>query len=306
MNLYGQNREPFFFCISYDMSKWDVIKLANLPDDIRFEIDNKNIIPHKYNFDISPISFKNYKIEFEKIQEQIQYGNTYVTNLTTTTLLDTKYILKDIYEKSNGKFKLYFKDKFVCFSPERFVKCIDDKIFTYPMKGTINANEKNAKNKILNDKKELAEHTMVVDLLRNDLSIVSSNVKVNKFRYDDIIYAGDKKLIQISSEIQGELKDNWMDNIGNIITSILPAGSITGTPKKKTIEIIDDVETHKRDYFSGIFGIFDGKSLDSAVMIRFIEKDLSGNLIYKSGGGITCDSDIKDEYQEMISKIYIP
>jgi para-aminobenzoate synthetase component 1 len=306
MNLYGQNSEPFFFCISYDMSKWDVIKLSTLPDDIKFEINNKNIIQHNYNLDVSPISFKSYKKEFEKIQKHIECGNTYVTNLTTTTQLNTKYTLQDIYEKSNGKFKLYFKDKFVCFSPERFVKCINNKIFTYPMKGTIDAKYKNAKDIILKDKKELAEHTMVVDLLRNDLSVISSNVKVNKFRYSDTIYAGDKKLIQISSQIQGDLKNNWMDNIGDIVTSILPAGSITGTPKKKTIEIIDEVENHKRDYFSGIFGVFNGKSLDSAVMIRFIQKDIKGDLVYKSGGGITCDSDVKNEYQEMISKIYIP
>ena len=173
------------------------------------------------------------------------------------------------------------------------------------MKGTIDANIKNAKELIIKDPKELAEHTMVVDLLRNDLSIVSKKVKVEKFRYCEKIKAGEKELFQISSKISGELENSWQDRVGDIITSLLPAGSITGTPKKKTVQIIAEVEKYERGYFTGVFGVFDGKSLDSAVMIRFIEKQ-NGKYIYKSGGGITCDSDPQKEYQEMLDKVYIP
>ncbi len=305
LNSFGLKKEPFFFCISYDMSQWEVHKLSQLPSDIKFQMEQNVTNSNKFFLDKITIPKIKYKKKFNKIQNEIKSGNTYLTNLTTITNIKTDTSLKDLYTIANAKFKLYFKDKFVCFSPERFVKCVNNKIYTYPMKGTIDASIDNAKEKILNDKKELAEHTMVVDLLRNDLSIVSKNVKVNKFRYCETIDAGDKKLLQISSEIEGSLEDNWSDNIGDILTSILPAGSITGTPKRKTIEIIKTIENYEREFFTGIFGVFDGKTLDSAVMIRFIQKN-NDNLIYKSGGGITCDSNIEDEYQEMIDKVYIP
>ncbi len=306
LNSFGLKKEPFFFCISYDMSQWEVHKLSQLPSNIKFLMEQNIITNNKKTLDKIAISRIEYKQKFNKLQDEIKNGNTYLANLTTITTIKTSNFLKDIYDIANAKFKLYFKDEFICFSPERFVKCEDNKIFTYPMKGTIDASIYNAKEKIFSDKKELAEHTMVVDLLRNDLSIVAKEVKVNKFRYCETIDAGDKKLLQISSEIEGTLEDNWTDKIGDILTSILPAGSITGTPKKKTIEIIKDIENYDREFFTGIFGVFDGKTLDSAVMIRFIQRDENDNFIYKSGGGITCDSNIEDEYQEMIDKVYIP
>ena len=86
---------------------------------------------------------------------------------------------------------------------------------------------------------------------------------------------------------------------------LLPAGSISGTPKKRTLEIIKEVEEYERGYFSGVFGYFDGELFDSAVMIRFIENTPDG-LVYKSGGGITLESNAESEYQEMQDKIYIP
>ena len=288
------------------MSEWEVIKLSDLPKNIKFQMDTKNNSSKKQTLDKTPISFSEYNNKFNKIQRQLESGNTYLTNLTTTTKIDTNYSLEELYNMASARFKLYFKDEFICFSPERFVKCTQNKIFTYPMKGTIDASTPNAKQIILDDQKELAEHTMVVDLLRNDLSIVSTNVKVDKFRYCENIDAGDKELIQISSQISGDLKDNWQNNIGDILTSILPAGSITGTPKKQTMKIINEVEKFNREFFTGIFGIFDGENLDSSVMIRFIQKNKNGYLVYKSGGGITCDSDVNKEYQEMIDKVYIP
>ena len=86
---------------------------------------------------------------------------------------------------------------------------------------------------------------------------------------------------------------------------MLPAGSVTGAPKKQTVAIIRESENYERGWYTGVFGVFDGKSLDSAVMIRYIEKD-SGKFCYKSGGGITYMSDPEKEYEELISKIYVP
>ena len=173
------------------------------------------------------------------------------------------------------------------------------------MKGTIDASLPNAKETILESKKESAEHTMVVDLLRNDLSMVAKNVRVKSFRYITQIDSGSKKLLQVSSHISGDLDENWHENIGTFLKKLLPAGSISGTPKRSTLKIIDKIEGYERGYFSGIFGVYDGKSFDSAVMIRFIEKTKVG-YIYKSGGGITLDSDVRSEYQELLDKVYIP
>lgn len=253
----------------------------------------------------SPIDYTTYKEGFEKIIEHIKAGETYLLNYTCSTPIETSLTLHEIYQKAHAKFKLRYKDQFVCFSPERFVKIDANTISTYPMKGTIDAAVENAQEKILNDQKEMAEHIMVVDLLRNDLGIVASNIKVEDFRYIDQLQTGDKTLLQVSSKISGTLPHNWRQNFGEILRALLPAGSISGTPKKSTLKIIEEVENHKRGFFTGVFGYFDGTNFDSAVMIRFIEQN-RGLLSYKSGGGITLESRCEDEYQEMIDKIYIP
>ncbi len=306
LNSYGKQKEPFLFVISFDLKNYDIIKLKDIKDDIRFCIDSDKISHHELKLEKEFINFEIYKNKFEKVQENIKEGNTYLLNLSSPTEIKNHIPLKKIYDNSNGKFKLYYKDRFVCFSPERFCEIKENKIYTYPMKGTIDASIENAQEIILNDPKELAEHTMVVDLLRNDLSIVSKKVRVENFRYCDTIKAGDKELIQVSSKISGSLDKNWNESIGDILTALLPAGSITGTPKKKTTQLINEIEDYDRGFFTGIFGVYDGKSLDSAVMIRFIEKDKNGTLTYKSGGGITCDSDLESEYKEMCDKVYIP
>ena len=313
LNKFGSSKEPFLFVLSYDLSKFYIQKLSLLPSSIKFELNSKehqkDKIVKKSILNKFPISFEEYKNKFDKLQEEIKKGNSYLLNLTAKTKIETLHSLDDIYENVEAKFKLKFKnDKndFVCFSPERFVEIKKNKIFTYPMKGTIDANIPNAQARILGDIKEMAEHTMVVDLLRNDLGIVGSKVRVDKFRYVEKINAGNKKLLQVSSKISANLQNNWHENIGDIITSILPAGSITGTPKKKTVEILNRVEDYDRSFYTGIFGVFDGINLDSSVMIRFIEANKDGQMFYKSGGGITIDSNVLNEYQELLDKIYLP
>lgn len=310
LNKFGLEKEPFLFVISYDLSKFYIKRLKDLPSNIKFELNTKNLTNSrkKTKLEKYPTSFKQYKVKFDKLQEEIRNGNTYLANLTSKTKIETSYSLDEIYKKVQAKFKLRFCEdeaSFVCFSPERFIKIEDNNIYTYPMKGTIDSKIENAKEKILNDKKEMAEHTMVVDLLRNDLGIVANDVEVEKFRYFDKINAGEKELFQVSSKIKAKLEANWNEKLGDILTSILPAGSISGTPKKKTVELLEEIETYDREFYTGIFGVFDGKNLDSAVMIRFIEEN-NGELFYKSGGGITCDSDVFLEYEELIDKIYLP
>ena len=313
LNKFGSEKEPFLFILSYDLSKFYIQKLSNLTSTIKFELNFKEHQKiktiQKNKLEKFPLSFKEYKKKFDTLQDEIKEGNSYLLNLTAKTKIKTAISLDDIYANTQAKFKLRFQNQdedFVCFSPERFVEIKNNKIFTFPMKGTIDASIPNAKSSILNDKKELAEHTMVVDLLRNDLGIIASNVKVNKFRDLEEINAGDKQLLQVSSTVSADLQENWNEKLGDILTSLLPAGSITGTPKKKTVEILEKLEDYNRDFYTGIFGVFDGEKLDSSVMIRFIEEDIDKNKFYKSGGGITCDSDVLNEYQELLDKIYLP
>ena len=197
-----------------------------------------------------------------------------------------------------------YKDQFVLFSPECFVRISQGTISSFPMKGTIDASIEDASRLLLSDEKEKAEHATIVDLIRNDLSMVADHVSVERYRYLEEIVTHEKTLLQVSSCIKGELPTDYLSNLGTIVTSLLPAGSISGAPKASTTKIIRETEDYKRGYYTGVFGIFDGKELDSAVMIRFIE-NINGRLIYKSGGGITMNSDAEKEYGELIDKVYV-
>ncbi|AKF24272.1 aminobenzoate synthetase [Sulfurovum lithotrophicum] len=310
INQLGQNRTPFLFIISYDKTKIFAQPLETLESDIFYKLQDWRNYPVKkrteaFTFSKIPVDFPIYRNSMEKILEEIRSGNTYLLNLTFRTPIESSFTLKEIFTYARAKFKLYFKDEFICFSPEMFVETEGNTIATYPMKGTIDADIPDAEHRILNDEKEMAEHIMIVDLMRNDLGIIGINVKVEKFRYVDRIKAGKKELFQVSSKITATLPENWRDDLGTLLSSILPAGSITGTPKKSTVEIISDIENYERGFYTGVFGIFDGESLRSGVMIRFIEKE-NNRLFYKSGGGITLDSDATSEYEELIDKVYLP
>ncbi len=316
LNELGRQRVPLLFIIDFDVQNAYIAPLANLDNTIYFSIAGfTNLILPSL---ISPLgvqpqlikkkvtSLVQYQQAFNQVIAEMVAGNTYLLNLTFPTEIVIKGAdLLNIFYWSQAPFKLYFQDKFISFSPERFIKIENNLITTYPMKGTIDANLPRAQEKILADDKEMAEHTMVVDLLRNDLAIVAKQVRVKRFRYIDSVIAGNKTLLQVSSEISGVLEKNWPDRLGDILLSLLPAGSISGAPKKKTVEIIKAIEGYQRGFFTGIFGYFDGQRLDSAVMIRFIEK-YREQLIYKSGGGITIDSDLNREYEEMLAKVYLP
>jgi len=146
---------------------------------------------------------------------------------------------------------------------------------------------------------------MITDLMRNDLNRIAADVRVERFRYIDRIRAGEKELLQVSSEISGKLPADWRSRIGTMLREITPAGSVTGTPKRKTLEIIERIEGYERGFYTGVFGVCRGEELRSAVLIRFVEQTSEG-LVYKSGGGITLDSDPTSEYRELIDKIYLP
>jgi para-aminobenzoate synthetase component 1 len=311
MNQLGKMKEPFVFLIDFELLEAKIFKTDN-STDILWQIPGKNNIEGNHQtgnelqkWKITAIPFHDYKKGFEIVQKYIISGDTYLLNYTAPTLIETNLSLEEIFFKSKATYKIFLKNRFVCFSPESFVKIKDGIISSYPMKGTIDAAVKNAKEKILNDSKEIAEHNTIVDLIRNDLSMVAEDVRVEKFRFLQHVRTNSKNLWQVSSKITGRLPDNFNEQLGDIMFSMLPAGSVSGAPKQKTIQIIREAENYKRGFYTGIFGIFDGKNLDSCVLIRFLEND-NGQLIYKSGGGITFMSNVKPEYEEMLKKVYVP
>lgn len=313
MNTLGKNGVPFLFLLDFELEKPLVLPLDELDSkEILYkfsDIKNYGIHPDPHPvplvFEKFPMSFPAYEAAFQQVKKELLYGNSFLTNLTFPTKIKTNYSLLQLFNKSRARYKLYYKNRFIVFSPEIFVKIRNGKISSFPMKGTIDAALPNALEKLMADTKEIAEHYTIVDLIRNDLGIVSEKVEVKRFRYVERIRTVDKSLYQTSSEIEGTLPDGYTDHLGDIILSLLPAGSISGAPKKKTVEIIQAAEGQKRGYYTGIMGLFDGQHLDSAVMIRYIEKN-GDDLFFRSGCGITAQSDGLSEYREMIDKVYVP
>ena len=314
MNEWGEKREPFIFIIDFEMKEPLIFPLSEVDSkEVRFDVNgfsncsfDEKIEQKEFSFNKFHCSYNEYLRAFEIVQHNLKYGNSYLINLTLPTKIETNLTLEDIFYRSEAKYKLLYKNKFVVFSPEIFVQIDEDGVISsFPMKGTIDASIENAEEIILADEKEFAEHCTIVDLIRNDLSIIAKDVFVEKFRYIDKIKTHEKELLQVSSRISGKLGSDYHNKIGNIISALLPAGSISGAPKKKTVEIIKQAENYERGYYTGIFGIYDGNRLDSGVMIRFIE-NINGELFYKSGGGITVFSNPKKEYQELIDKVYVP
>ena len=312
MNEMGRKLIPFLFVIDFDMQSPLVFPITQIdPQELLFDINGiSNSSPQPaakpaFVFEKFPIPEAEYSLKFDQVMKQIAVGNTYLLNLTCPTRLHTSLSLSEIFTQSSARYKLWMRDAFVVFSPETFITIADGKIASFPMKGTIDATIENAMQIILNDPKEIAEHYTIVDLIRNDLSMVAKEVVVEQFRYVEKLETSNGALLQISSKITGELSADYREHIGSIIFTLLPAGSVTGAPKQKTVEIIRETENYERGFYSGIFGCFDGDKLDSGVMIRFIEKTANG-LIYKSGGGITSFSHMESEYREMKDKVYVP
>ncbi len=311
MNSLGKAKIPFLFIVDFEMLNPLVFTLSEVAGhNILYYINgvsnsNKQISGSVCRISAMPQKLAEYERKFNKVRAYLEYGDTFLTNLTISTEIKLDNSLQDIFFQSDAKYKLLFKDQFLVFSPETFVQIRDGKIFSYPMKGTIDSSILDARKKILSDKKELAEHVTIVDLIRNDLSQVASNVTVNRFRYLDEVRTGSKNLFQVSSEICGDLERGYLGSIGDIVVKLLPAGSVTGAPKARTVEIIAEVENAQRGYYTGVFGYFDGSKLDSGVMIRFIERK-NDKYFYRSGGGITTQSVVESEYQEAIDKVYVP
>ena len=310
MDQLAAEDKPFLFILDFELKSPIILPLDEVADhgtisfEIRSEHDSKEPAEH-FAIIKSPILFEEYKSGFDKALAAIQAGDTYLLNLCYSTGVDNFPSLREVYTSVRAPYKLLVDGQFVVFSPEQFVSVSDGVIRTFPMKGTIDASVPDAEQRLLSDVKEQEEHATVVDLLRNDLSIVADHVRVDRYRYITEIRTSEKTLLQCSSEISGQLTSDYIQYPGRVMHALLPAGSVTGAPKKRTVELIHEIEPEPRNYFTGVFGVYDSGQLDSAVMIRMIEQRADG-FRYRSGGGLTYRSQAEMEYREMIDKVYIP
>lgn len=315
MNNLAASGTPFLFIVDFDEINIQIVPLCDCRGEgIFFDIEGfRNyfsadlpVLP-EVQFETIPVEADVYRQGFEVVQLGLRRGDSFLVNLTFPTEIQTNLSLQDIFFHSRARYKLLYKNEFTCFSPEIFVRIEKNgRISSHPMKGTIDAQISNATQQILEDPKEKAEHNTIVDLIRNDLSKVANAVKVDRYRYIDVLKTNGKSLLQVSSEISGQLGENWMEKLGDTLFELLPAGSISGAPKTATLKIIEKAEICKRGYYSGVFGLFDGNSLNSAVMIRFVEHDSTGKMWFKSGGGITAYAEVEAEYKELCDKVYLP
>lgn len=310
MNQCGAMKKPFLFAVDYAMRRAFFSDRPYAETSVRWSIGNignaagdgvsATVTP--YLKVTRPITMQQYAGAFDTVSRGLRRGDSFLVNLTAATEVECSP-LEDIFNAATAPYRLLIPDEFVCFSPETFVKISPEGIISaYPMKGTIRADIPDAMRLLEENPKELAEHYTIVDLLRNDIGMAASDVRVSRFRYFDIIKTSHGPIYQTSSRIEGNLPADWTDSTGDIILRMLPAGSICGAPKEATLDIIRRAETTERGWYTGVFGLFDGKSLDSAVMIRCIQKHADGRLMFHSGGGITSSSRMEDEYHELIDK----
>jgi para-aminobenzoate synthetase component 1 len=313
LNEWGKRKTPFVFLIDFLMQKPDAWRLDKMEEsDVLFDFNGfSNVKPDNtgkplpdFHFRKNPISFDDYQGKFNHVVRNLKAGNSFL-NLSVPTPVETNLSLKAIFEHSKAPYRFWLKDRFVCFSPELFIRIKGKRISSFPMKGTIDASFPDAEKVILSDPKEAAEHATIVDLIRNDLSMVADKVWVERYRYLEPVVTNEKTLLQVSSEIAGILPADFDGEFGDLLLTLLPAGSISGAPKPSTLKIISEAEGYERGFYTGVMGYFDGENFESAVMIRYIENQ-DGKLIFKSGGGITAQSNAESEYQELIDKVYLP
>lgn len=297
--------------ISYDSQVFNETDLQILCADLDKQ-QRKNHIANAVL--ISPrITKEEYVNNVSKLKEHIQQGDIYEVNYcqeffanqTEINPIDTYFKLN---KKSPTPFSCFvkFNDKYLlCASPERFMSKIGSKLVSQPIKGTIKrgatiAEDEQLKIQLQNDPKERSENIMIVDLVRNDLAKIANRNSVN---VDELckIYTF-PQVHQMISTISAELKKEV--DFKQIIHALFPMGSMTGAPKIRAMELIEQYETSKRGLYSGTVGfIKPNGDFDFNVVIRSILYNSSSkNISYFVGGAITSLSVPEKEYEECLLK----
>lgn len=288
------------------------------PKEVFDIISVEKINSPKDNFNqvtIQPrISKEDYISTIEKIKHHIQIGDCYEINFCQEFFVENADINPlNIYNKLNTisptPFSSYYKlnDKYLlCASPERYIKKIENQIISQPIKGTAKRNLESVtddieiKNSLLKSQKERSENVMIVDLVRNDLSKIATR---NSVKVDELfgIYSF-PQVHQMISTISATLKDNI--DFGDVLKATFPMGSMTGAPKYKVMQLIEQYEQTKRGIYSGCVGYITPEGdFDFNVVIRSIMYNAETKyLSYQVGGAITHYSNTEDEYEECLLK----
>lgn len=314
LNALGKNRRAALFMIDFEGQSARIWPTASLdPRQLQFNFrgvgNDLSAPPLYYQELIESAQFPhpaNYQAAFEIVAAGLQRGDSFLTNLTMPVPVKLTAELYELYAAAKADYRLWWNDRLACFSPETFVRISGEgRISSYPMKGTALDNPA-ARTALLESEKEVAEHATIVDLIRNDLSRVAKRVRVDRYRYLQKIESPRGNLLQTSSEISGTLGAEWQDRLGSILANLLPAGSVSGAPKPATLDIIRRAEGQDRAYYCGIAGFFDGRTFDSCVLIRLVEKLADSSHRFWAGGGITTRSVWEEEYRELCNKVRIP
>lgn len=256
-------------------------------------------------------TLEEYSEKVEKIKEYIREGHIFQTVLSQRWTIETKQegleLYKELRELNPSPYLYYFnfgEFELIGSSPEMIVKQTENKVFTCPIAGTRKRGKTPEEDKaltkeLLEDEKERAEHVMLVDLARNDMGRIAEfgTVKVTQFmevqNYSHVMH--------IVSLVEGKKKGEFHPL--DLVASFLPAGTLSGAPKIRAMEIIDELETVRRGLYGGATGYlgFDG-NMDFCITIRTMIK--KGNRVYlQAGAGIVADSVGKNEYVECCNKV---
>nr|MBD5376338.1 aminodeoxychorismate synthase component I [Bacteroides sp.] len=312
MNALGRAGAPFVWGVDYDCRRGFILRQPFAPSEIMWEIHGRGNAPRSTAARPAPqlrikqaVDYHRYAEMFATLRGGLLRGDSFLANLTAPTEVECTAGLYDVFRHSSAPFKLLIADEFVCFSPEPFVTIDNGRISTFPMKGTIDATLPDAERRLMEDYKETCEHFTIVDLMRNDLNMVAEDVSVARLRYVESIATASGSILQTSSEITGQIPHDKRFDFGDIILPLLPAGSITGAPKRATVNLIARSEIAPREWYTGVFGYFDGRVMQSAVMIRCLQHGADGRLYFHSGGGVTVNSHCREEYDELLTKVYL-
>ena len=253
---------------------------------------------------------KEYMQKVERIRDYIFAGDVYEVNLSQQICGDFMgnafQLFKKLFAVNSAPFSTFLnfgENKIVCNSPELFLKCNNRKVETRPIKGTIQRGEtpkedEENKIKLLNTRKDEAELFMIIDLLRNDIGKVCEygSVKVMEAKRLERF----KNVHHLVGVIEGKLRENI--SYFDLLRATFPGGSITGCPKIRCMEIIDELETYARNLYTGTIFIMNQTSLISNIVIRSAIIQ-SGKIYLNSGGAITIDSNPKSEFEETEHKL---
>ncbi|HEY1018962.1 MAG TPA: anthranilate synthase component I family protein [Sediminibacterium sp.] len=257
---------------------------------------------------------EDYLQKIESIRQHIQRGDCYEINFcqefyATNAAIDPLSVYRQLTEISPNPFACFYKleDKYVlCASPERYLQKKGNRLLSQPIKGTFKRNltdtvaDESLKQALIKSEKDRSENVMVVDLVRNDLSQVC---KEGSVQVDELfgVYSF-PQVHQMISTISGELKTDF--GLAEILQASFPMGSMTGAPKRRVMELIEQYEVTKRGIYSGAIGyISPDNDFDFNVVIRSILYNATAAyLCYLVGGGITFYSDAEKEYEECLLK----